>query len=239
MSPNKRLSHRFTKPASSCTSSLTRSASSMRAKWHTSALRTKRASTSSTWDTSLRTVKLLLTSSSLVSTSAALIETCRPQLPSTVTDPNGRILRAGITTPVITTATEFAAHFDSHQLGEQNRADIAAYRNEFVGKPHRQSAYMESARAERSKRARQASPYTISIPMQAAAVVVRRVQVLRGNIAATVILSGCVRHGPFGLASLTIKFRSFIFQAVVVGTVFLKLKERTDAYFSRGGVLFL
>lgn len=87
------------------------------------------------------------------------------------------------------TATDFAAHFDAHQLGAQNRTDIASYRQEFVGKPARQSAYMESARAERGKRARRASPYTISIPMQVAAVVVRRVQVLKSNLTATVIVT--------------------------------------------------
>ena len=94
-----------------------------------------------------------------------------------------------MTSPVPTTASEFASHFQCHALGEQNRADMAAYRVESVGKPQRMSAYMESAHAERGKRARRASPYTISIPMQARAVMMRRVQVIKGNLAATVILT--------------------------------------------------
>lgn len=32
---------------------------------------------------------------------------------------------------------------------------------------------------------------------------------------------------------------SFIVQAVIIGTVFLRMEENTAAYFSRGGVLFL
>lgn len=43
--------------------------------------------------------------------------------------------------------------------------------------------------------------------------------------------------------SLLIIFRllhsSYIFQAIIIGTVFLNLKESTSAYFSRGSALFL
>lgn len=34
-------------------------------------------------------------------------------------------------------------------------------------------------------------------------------------------------------------YSSFVFQALIVGSVFLNSPEATSAYFSRGGVLFL
>jgi hypothetical protein len=49
------------------------------------------------------------------------------------------------------------------------------YRAEFVGNPNRVSAYQESAWQEHAKTTNKKSPYMISIPMQARAVMVRRV----------------------------------------------------------------
>ena len=34
-------------------------------------------------------------------------------------------------------------------------------------------------------------------------------------------------------------FSSYVFQGIIMGTVFLRMPEATSAYFSRGGVLFL
>lgn len=33
--------------------------------------------------------------------------------------------------------------------------------------------------------------------------------------------------------------RTFIIQAVIIGTVFLRIPDSTSAFFSRGGVIFL
>jgi ATP-binding cassette subfamily G (WHITE) protein 2 (SNQ2) len=82
--------------------------------------------------------------------------------------------------------------------------------------------YKRSARAERAKRTRKGSPYTISVPMQVRAVMDRRVKILRGDWVAQVI-----------------QLASYIFQGIIMGTVFLKVQDSTAAYFSRGGVLFL
>lgn len=83
-------------------------------------------------------------------------------------------------------------------------------------------SYSRSARAERAKGARKESPYTISVPMQVRAVMVRRVKILRGDWLAQVI-----------------QLAAYVFQAIIMGTVFLKVQDSTAAYFSRGGVLFL
>jgi hypothetical protein len=53
--------------------------------------------------------------------------------------------------------------------------DMKMYRAEFIGRPVRVSAYQESACEEHAKTTRKKSAYTISILMQARAVMVRRV----------------------------------------------------------------
>lgn len=50
---------------------------------------------------------------------------------------------------------------------------------------------------------------------------IRRVQILRGNMLFT-----------------TLNLLSFIFQGIIMGTVFFSIPENTSAYFSRGGVQF-
>ncbi|TFK38290.1 pleiotropic drug resistance ABC transporter, partial [Crucibulum laeve] len=137
-----------------------------------------------------------------------------------VTDPNGRIPRAGVTTQP-RSAVELAEYFNKSQMGQANRDEVDAYLAEYVGKEQKKSDYMTSAHAEFAKGSRKTSPYLLSIPQQARAVMRRRVQILRGNMLGT---------------GLTIF--SFVFQALIMGSVFLKMDEATSAYFSRGGVLF-
>ncbi|KAF9449781.1 pleiotropic drug resistance ABC transporter [Macrolepiota fuliginosa MF-IS2] len=135
------------------------------------------------------------------------------------TDPNGRIARPGFHPPQ--TATEFADQFKNSELGKLNRQEIDEYTLEFVGKPDRADAYKQSARRELAKGSRKKSPYLLSIPQQIQAVMRRRVQILRGNM----LLTG-------------LNLFSFVFQALIMGSLFLRMKENTSAFFSRGGVLF-
>jgi ATP-binding cassette subfamily G (WHITE) protein 2 (SNQ2) len=142
---------------------------------------------------------------------------------ASVTDSNGRTRRKNVQGPLPGTALEFAKAFRESELGRANQEDIASYTAQFTDKnTQRASAFVESTRTERAKHTRAASPYTISIPMQARAVMVRRLQIIKGSI-----------------AELLIQVTSFILQGIIVGTVFLKLPESTSAFFSRGGVLFL
>ncbi|KAI0332261.1 pleiotropic drug resistance ABC transporter [Cubamyces sp. BRFM 1775] len=138
-----------------------------------------------------------------------------------VTDPNGRIVRKGYEHRVPRTAHEFAEYFRRSEHARRNAEDIAAYRSEAVGKPERVTAYKQSAKAEYARHAPTRSPYIVSIPMQARALMRRRVQIIRGGMAAQVI-----------------QLASFVLQAIIMGTVFLRLKNQTDTFFSRGGVLF-
>lgn len=97
-----------------------------------------------------------------------------------VTDPNGRIARPGVTN-IPRTADEFAEYFKNSEAYKLNQEDISAYMAGHVGLPEKAHAYKESAREEHSKGTKKTSPYTISIPMQARAVMTRRVQILYGN----------------------------------------------------------
>lgn len=137
-----------------------------------------------------------------------------------VTDPNGRIPRPGFVNQP-RTAAEFAQYFIDSKAGKANRAEIEEYTARHVGKEEAANAYKASARAEFAKRSGKYNPYMLTIPQQVAAVMKRKVQIIRGDKLAT------------GLNAF-----SFVFQALIMGSIFLKMKEETNAYFSRGGVLF-
>ena len=139
-----------------------------------------------------------------------------------VTDPNARIARAGYENRVPRTPDEFAEHYRNSNVWQVNQQDMTAYLREFVGKPNRASAYMESARAEHATTSSKKSAYVISIPMQTKAVMVRRLQILKGSAGGQI-------------ANVV----AFMIQAIVVGTVFLRIPNTTATFFSRGGVLYL
>ena len=108
---------------------------------------------------------------------------------SPVTDPAARIVREDdFKGRVPQTSEEFAAAFLASSAGLENRADMDSYRKEFVGKPERIIAYRESASAEHATTSRDGSAYMISIPMQARAVMLRRLQILRGNLPTQLII---------------------------------------------------
>ncbi|KAI9464145.1 P-loop containing nucleoside triphosphate hydrolase protein [Lactarius psammicola] len=139
-----------------------------------------------------------------------------------VTDPLARTVREDLKGPVPQTAGEFASAFLASGASVANRVDMDAYYKEFVGHPERALAYKQSAMAEHATTQRKGSPYTISIPMQVRAVMLRRLQILRGHIATQLIV-----------------LITFIVQALVSGSVFFRLKDGTSQYFSRGSIIFL
>ena len=163
------------------------------------------------------------------------------------TDPGGRTPRQGYESRVPRTAEEMTAAFLRHPLAKENRREIAEFLAQNVvmdlgskeydhltgklpqvpsvpreEKELKQKSYIESAHAERGKHARPESPYNITILSQIREVMVRRVQILQGDWLTQVIT-----------------VFSYIFQAIIMGTLFLDFPNATSAYFSRGGVLFL
>lgn len=139
-----------------------------------------------------------------------------------VTDPHGRTLRKGFEDRAPRTADEFAQYFLSSDLGAANRQDMEHYRMECEGNPEKSETYRQSNRAEHATTSRARSSYIISIPMQARALMLRRVQIIKGAVGAQVI-----------------QVMSFVLQAVIVGTIFLRVSDTTSTFFSQGGVMFL
>lgn len=105
-----------------------------------------------------------------------------------MTNPSSQIIRDDFKGRVPRTAGEFAAAFLASGAAIENRADMDSYRNDFVGKPDRVLAYQQSVTAEHATTARKGSAYTISIPMQARAVMLRRLQILRGNLTTELVI---------------------------------------------------
>ncbi|CAE6363521.1 unnamed protein product [Rhizoctonia solani] len=132
-----------------------------------------------------------------------------------VTDPLARTPRAGWENRVPRTADEFVAYWTKSSEGQANQADAMLY----LQTPDQDVApkiqhYKESARAERAKTAHPKSSYTVSLAMQVRGIMLRR-------ISAQIVMNVV-----------------FMLQAVIMGSVFLKMPTATSAYFSRGGVLF-
>ncbi|KAG9227093.1 hypothetical protein CCMSSC00406_0008293 [Pleurotus cornucopiae] len=111
---------------------------------------------------------------------------------------------------------------DRHASQEDDAASVSGASHYPPGSKHPQSrAYKQSAVREHARRSRRGSPYVISIPLQLQAVMRRRVQIVRGDWVTQALTTG-----------------TFVFQAVIIGTVFVNTPEATGSYFSRGGVLF-
>jgi ATP-binding cassette subfamily G (WHITE) protein 2 (SNQ2) len=62
-----------------------------------------------------------------------------------------------------------------------------SFRTEFVGHTDKALAYRDSALAEHARHVRANSPYIVSLPMQVRAVMLRKVQIMKGNLAAPII----------------------------------------------------
>ncbi|KAG1763106.1 ABC-2 type transporter-domain-containing protein [Suillus occidentalis] len=138
-----------------------------------------------------------------------------------VTNPSGRKIREGFEGKIPGTSEEMAAAFLTSALGQANRDSIESYRSHYVGKPERVDAYRQSVVMEHADTAPKNHSYTISVPMQVRAVMVRRVQIIKGD---------------WGTVAVNLAVQ--IFQSIIMGTVFLKLPDATSGFFSRGGVLF-
>ncbi|KAF9817918.1 hypothetical protein IEO21_03112 [Rhodonia placenta] len=138
-----------------------------------------------------------------------------------VTDPNGRTPRPDSMLSVPRSAAEFAEYFRQSEYAALNRADMTAYRTACVGKPERARAYLDSVRTEHVGTTSSGSPYLLSIPAQVKTLMVRRVQIMRGNMTAVFI-----------------ELASFIILALIVGTIYLRMRMNTSTFFSRASVIF-
>jgi len=99
-----------------------------------------------------------------------------------VTDPGARNVRKEFENRAPRTADDFARRFLENDIAAINQQDMDSYRKDFVGKDDLVKSYSQQAREEHAKTARKGSPYIVSVPMQTRAVIVRRFQILKGDI---------------------------------------------------------
>lgn len=154
-------------------------------------------------------------------------------------------------------AVEFATHFKTSPLGRANDADITSYEAEFVGKPHRASAYIESARAEYARGTREQRWVISSLKPNCARLMALPVRILPPSRCKLVrsCAVGYKSCGEICLLWLSIFCEcpswqldygflirldsAYVIQSIIVGTVFLRMENTTTNFFSRGGVIFL
>lgn len=136
-----------------------------------------------------------------------------------VTDPMARLPRSDVLS-IPRTAEDFAMHFKQSQLGQENLADMASYEGEIEAE-EKSLTFKESVRAEHAAASRKKSPYTVSIAMQARAVMLRKMQIMHGDMLA-----------------IGLTFSTYVIIGIIIGSVFMNSPETTEAFYSRGGVLF-
>jgi ATP-binding cassette subfamily G (WHITE) protein 2 (SNQ2) len=91
-----------------------------------------------------------------------------------VTDLNGHTVHGDVDPQgVPRTASDFEKYFRESEAGRVNREEFMG-RSEIV-------AYKDNALAEHARHVRKEGPYMVSIPMQVRAVMVRRVQIMKGD----------------------------------------------------------
>ncbi|KAF9484261.1 pleiotropic drug resistance ABC transporter [Pholiota conissans] len=150
-----------------------------------------------------------------------LVSVTDPLGRTTVTEKNDTRSPEKRKRPIPRTALEFEECYRNSEIYQMNLAEIEAYKKENINKHEKVVAYEQSAKDEHAHHTRPASPYIISVWMQLRIVMLRRVQIMKGNFLPQAI-------------STTV----FVLEAVIIGTTFLKIPDTTTAYFSRGGVLF-
>lgn len=101
------------------------------------------------------------------------------------TDPLARISCANIIGQP-RSAAEFADYYKASSASVANQEDMESYKAEHVGNQKKADDYIRGVRAERANHTREESSYTISVPMQVRAVMLRRVQIILGSKAAQV-----------------------------------------------------
>ncbi|KAG2364667.1 hypothetical protein BDR07DRAFT_1450169 [Suillus spraguei] len=131
-----------------------------------------------------------------------------------VTDPKGRKIRPGYESFVPQTSEDLASRFKTSDLGRQNQEMIEEHQKKCVGNHERKQVYLSSVDTEHatSSTVGHEAPDTSYCRSQVTFV--------------------------FDRPSVTLGDSSQIFQAIILGTVFLNVPNDDSTYFSRGGLLF-
>lgn len=140
-----------------------------------------------------------------------------------VTDEHARLIREGYEDRAPRTSEELAAAFRNSEAGRRNHEEVVAYAKELKEAHTAEAAkhYLEVQRQEKAKHTRSTSPYLLSWPQQIRLALIRRLQIMRGDIATQIVM----------MCAAT-------FQALIIGSTFYNMALNTGGFFSRGGVLF-
>ncbi|KAL2838015.1 ABC-2 type transporter-domain-containing protein [Aspergillus pseudoustus] len=140
---------------------------------------------------------------------------------TSLTSPAERIVRKGFEGRVPQTPDEFAAAWKNSSAHAKLIREIEEYNQEFPLGGESVNRFVESRRAMQSKSQRVKSPFTMSVWEQINLCMIRGFQRLKGD------------------ASLTLSqlIGNFI-MALIIGSVFYRLKNDTGSFYSRGALLF-
>ncbi|KAK2764595.1 hypothetical protein FQN54_009290 [Arachnomyces sp. PD_36] len=140
---------------------------------------------------------------------------------TSLTNPAERRVRSGYEHLVPQTPDEFAERWRDSADRKALLGEIDAYQSEYPLGGEQVQKFSESRRAQKSKGSRQASPYTLSYPMQVKLCMWRGFQRLKGDMSMT--LTSVIGN---------------IAMAFIVASVFYDLQPDTQSFFSRGALLF-
>ncbi|KAI9732526.1 MAG: hypothetical protein M1834_003861 [Cirrosporium novae-zelandiae] len=140
---------------------------------------------------------------------------------TSLTSPVERRVRPGWEDKVPRTPDEFVARWTASADRKALLQDIEAYEREFPLGGQQLQLFTESRAAEKAKRTRMESPYTLSYPMQIRLCIERGFQRLHGNM---------------GMTLATVIGNNIM--ALVIASVFYNLSDDTSSLYSRGALLF-
>lgn len=137
-----------------------------------------------------------------------------------VTDPHERKARTGFEGRIPHTPKQFEEAFKTSAFYTTVEKQRVEYQDS-VSERNPISHFKEAAKQVKQKHVSVKNPYTISFVGQVKALTIRQVQLTRGD-----------------MTSVISRYASNVIKAIIVGSVFFKLKADATGTFTRGGVLF-
>ncbi|KAJ5382386.1 hypothetical protein N7517_000297 [Penicillium concentricum] len=143
-----------------------------------------------------------------------------PDFLTSMTSPEERRVRTGFEDLVPRSADEFAERWQSSEQRKKLLFELASYEQRHPPE-ERKTEYYHSRQAEQAKQQRSKSAYTISYPQQISLTLWRAYRRLLAD-------------PVFTIASLLFN----VVMALILGSMFYKLKPDTSSFYYRGGLIF-
>ena len=139
-----------------------------------------------------------------------------------MTSPSERRIKDGYENTTPRTSDDFARCWKESPERQRLLQEIEKYNQDHPLSGDNLEKFAEARTCEKSQKQRQKSPYTLSYWRQIRLCMWRDVQKIKNDPSVP-------------LAMLTINF----FEALIIASIFYNLKETTDSFFMRGGVIFM